>query len=472
MQTQNKQKLGLKKLFLFFLLGSFLGTIYETILWYFKNGVFTIHQEVLFLPLIPTYGIVTVILSCFAQKKRKWWQAILFSTLIGSFCEYFFSLGYEVFFGIKFWDYSNLPLNINGRTTILFAFFWGVLGAFFIHVVFPFLLSIFKKIPQKLETFLVSFLCPFVFFSLFFTYTALGRMHLKEKGLDDSSLIGQFYDQFFSSEFLFQHLHLMQKVSSFPKIKWNGEKLIGHAFYIVEEDTYTSSKEAFLNGYQNGLRTFEVDFQFTKDNELVLVHDWSLFPEFQGIAPTLNEFVQNKIRGKYTPVTYRDLLNIMATYPDIWIITDSKYTDTDSVTKEFQYLKNVAEEMGLSSLLDRFIIQIYNEDMYDVILEIYPFQNFIFTVYQVFQENMTTGRPFSSEDDERFQQICLWSKKHNISYITFPKEFYDEQIQNIIVENDLQLFLHTENDESKAKEYFKEGVSGIYTDSLSYQKIT
>ena len=36
-----------------------------------------------------------------------------------------------------FWDYSHIPLNIGGRTNVLFCFFWGVLAVFWIKGVYP-----------------------------------------------------------------------------------------------------------------------------------------------------------------------------------------------------------------------------------------------------------------------------------------------------------------------------------------------
>ena len=51
--------------------------------------------------------------------------------------EYICSLGQEIVFGSVAWDYSSLPLNINGRVCLLYSIFWGVLGVGWVKLVMP-----------------------------------------------------------------------------------------------------------------------------------------------------------------------------------------------------------------------------------------------------------------------------------------------------------------------------------------------
>lgn len=50
--------------------------------------------------------------------------------LIGSVVEYLVSLFGEMMLHVKWWDYSNMPLNINGRICVYFSIFWGILAIF------------------------------------------------------------------------------------------------------------------------------------------------------------------------------------------------------------------------------------------------------------------------------------------------------------------------------------------------------
>ena len=40
-------------------------------------------------------------------------------------------------FGLRIWNYSNMPLNIHGHVCLLFTFFWGLLSLFLVYVVHP-----------------------------------------------------------------------------------------------------------------------------------------------------------------------------------------------------------------------------------------------------------------------------------------------------------------------------------------------
>jgi len=50
--------------------------------------------------------------------------------------------------------------------------------------------------------------------------------------------------------------------------------LISHAGGGLEEGNYSNSLEALDRAYADGLRYFEVDFSWTCDGKLVLIHDW------------------------------------------------------------------------------------------------------------------------------------------------------------------------------------------------------
>ena len=53
--------------------------------------------------------------------------------LIGSVVEYLVSWIGEMIFHIKWWDYSNIPFNINGRICITFSIIWGVLAIYLMN---------------------------------------------------------------------------------------------------------------------------------------------------------------------------------------------------------------------------------------------------------------------------------------------------------------------------------------------------
>lgn len=69
--------------------------------------------------------------------------------LEGSVIEYVMSWLGEMIFQIKWWDYSNMPLNINGRICLLFSIFWGILALMLFKLVNPFIERTIDKLPKK-----------------------------------------------------------------------------------------------------------------------------------------------------------------------------------------------------------------------------------------------------------------------------------------------------------------------------------
>ena len=82
--------------------------------------------------------------------------------------------------------------------------------------------------------------------------------------------------------------------------KWTEEKIIGHSFGAIDGNTYTGCLEAFEEKYNEGIRTFEVDFSRTSDGYIVLRHDWEIeLQDFgmSGHVATLEEF--KKLQKEY-----------------------------------------------------------------------------------------------------------------------------------------------------------------------------
>ncbi|MDE5865160.1 MAG: hypothetical protein K2H31_00955 [Lachnospiraceae bacterium] len=239
---------------------------------------------------------------------------------------------------------------------------------------------------------------------------------------------------------------------------WNGSNIIAHAFGGIDDYPYTNSLEAFEENYNKGCRTFEVDFEITSDDKIVLRHYWD--QEIQiGISsehiPTEEEFLAVPILEKYTPMSFSDLCLLMKEHTDIWIVTDTKYTDKENIRKQFNTMLQTAEECNAVDVLDRMVVQIYNEEMYEQLKEIYPFKSFIFTLYMRW-----------NGDTEEFTDICRWCVNHNLDAITMWDYLSNEENREIAERYNRDIYVHTVNDISEAQEFIKEGIKGIYTDDI------
>ena len=115
----------------YFIIYSVLGYIIETIFGIVTKGVWESRQSFLYGPFCGIYGLGAVIMIIFLHKYQKKYNALFFGGfIIGSVIEYFVSLIGELILGVKWWDYSDRPLNIDGRVCVYFSIFWGILAIF------------------------------------------------------------------------------------------------------------------------------------------------------------------------------------------------------------------------------------------------------------------------------------------------------------------------------------------------------
>ncbi len=128
---------NIKDIFLWFLLYSCIGWIYETILCSVKERRF-INRGFLNGPYCPIYGVGAVVnllaLGRFTNPVVLFFAgAIMDCTL-----EYITSWGMEKLFHARWWDYSKKFLNINGRVCLLGAVAFGAFSVVLVLFMHPF----------------------------------------------------------------------------------------------------------------------------------------------------------------------------------------------------------------------------------------------------------------------------------------------------------------------------------------------
>lgn len=240
---------------------------------------------------------------------------------------------------------------------------------------------------------------------------------------------------------------------------WKGDALIAHACGGIDNTEYTNSLEAFELSYAQGIRSMEVDFSITADGKMVCCHDWDR--EFcskyeEGHVYTEEEFLNIKIYNQYTPISVDMLFELMKKYDDVWIVTDTKETEWEEVQKEFNYLLERAKATDSMEVLDRFVVQLYNLEMYDAVEEVYPFSSYILTLYQL-------GKP-KTED---FASISRYCKQRKIETITMPYKWNKPEDMDIVNRYGLNLYVHTVNDMEILEPLQDMGVKGFYTDYIT-----
>ena len=135
------------RVFAYFLVYSFLGYLIETCFALISGGVLECRQSFLYGPFCAIYGVGSVALVLILKSKFSKNNYTLFwgGVLIGSITEYLVSFLGEIILGIKWWDYSDKFLNINGRVCLIYSLFWGILALYLIKSVNP-------KVDKMIDT--------------------------------------------------------------------------------------------------------------------------------------------------------------------------------------------------------------------------------------------------------------------------------------------------------------------------------
>lgn len=136
------------KLVWVFLTSALLGDVIETLWCGLVNGQWMNRSSVLYGPFSFVWGLGAVVLTVTLRRLAHRDSFFVFAAgfLIGGTYEYMCSVFTELVFGTVFWDYSHMPLNIGGRTNVLFCFFWGVLAVFWIK-------GVYLQMSKLIETF-------------------------------------------------------------------------------------------------------------------------------------------------------------------------------------------------------------------------------------------------------------------------------------------------------------------------------
>ena len=84
----------------------------------------------LLLPLCPVYGLgALAVLALPPALTDGFWSLALWGGLTATAVEYGVHLLYDRLLGVRFWDYSRLPGNFQGRVCLPFSLAWGLLAA-------------------------------------------------------------------------------------------------------------------------------------------------------------------------------------------------------------------------------------------------------------------------------------------------------------------------------------------------------
>lgn len=196
-------------IFFTFMLGSFIGFLNENIITLIK-GRFILRQGLIYEPLIPVYGIGAIFFYLIYQKiiceQRKKFVNIVFvfivGFMLGGTIEYMCSYFQEKLFGTISWNYSYLKYNLNGRTSLLHACFWGLLGIIFYYLFLPIIQKFKTLLDKKYIKFLIILFSVFFFVDCTISTLACIREKNRNDNKKPSNFLEEVLDKYYPNDYL------------------------------------------------------------------------------------------------------------------------------------------------------------------------------------------------------------------------------------------------------------------------------
>ena len=134
--------------FVNFIVFSFMGWVWETVYCTFKTKHWQ-NRGFLYGPVCPIYGtaaVTALIVFNFVPVLNTGslasWKIFLICAAGSAVIEYTTSYVLEKIFHAVWWDYSKVPLNVNGRICLPATCGFGLAGIVIVRYLFPFIRSL------------------------------------------------------------------------------------------------------------------------------------------------------------------------------------------------------------------------------------------------------------------------------------------------------------------------------------------
>ncbi|HPF83536.1 MAG TPA: putative ABC transporter permease [Bacilli bacterium] len=148
----------LQNYILIFFIVSIIGWLMETLLNYIETKKI-VDRGFLLGPYCPIYGTGVLIIILFLSKYENDLIVLyIMSTLMCSVLEYVTSYAMEKMFNARWWDYSQIKYNLNGRICLTNSLLFGLGGLLVVIFIAPFLVHMINYIPVKTQNIVANIL--------------------------------------------------------------------------------------------------------------------------------------------------------------------------------------------------------------------------------------------------------------------------------------------------------------------------
>lgn len=221
------------RLIAYFIIYSVLGFVIETAFGAVTKGVLESRKSFLYGPFCAIYGLGAVVMILCLQPFKKNNNTLFWGGFVaGSVIEYLVSLIGELIFHVIWWDYSDMPLNINGRVCVYFSIFWGLLGIYLVSYINPKIDKLINFIKRKIsdkalkiiEMITAVFLivdCLLTAYALKAFYIRMVKLH--NINIGNVEMIDKEYDKMYGnkkkSDFIYKYWGDEKMIKTLPNLK-------------------------------------------------------------------------------------------------------------------------------------------------------------------------------------------------------------------------------------------------------------
>ena len=187
-----------------FLVSSFLGALIEMVYCRAMGDVWMNRSSLLYGSFSVVWGFGAVVLTVVLQRVAgKEDRSVFFAGfVVGGAYEYFCSVLSELVFGTVFWDYSEMPLNIGGRTNVLYCIFWGLLAVVWVKMIYPPMSRWIEKLPALAGKLLTWVLVALLICDGLLTGCAMIRYTDRREQPEAGNVIEEFIDSRYDDAFM------------------------------------------------------------------------------------------------------------------------------------------------------------------------------------------------------------------------------------------------------------------------------
>ena len=181
----------------FFFIYAFLGWCTEVVYTATNSGKF-VNRGFLNGPVCPIYGFgVASVIACLTPFKDYIILSFIGAVVLISALELITGWLLETIFHQKWWDYSDMPLNINGYICLRFSLMWGFVCLVIINMINPIIYNIIELVPITIGKLVLVILLAVIIVDVIVTIKSVIKLNKVLQQLNDiAGKIRNFSEEF------------------------------------------------------------------------------------------------------------------------------------------------------------------------------------------------------------------------------------------------------------------------------------